>query len=125
MVPHADYSSRTELTSEGWSAMKIHGYGPDAIPGQPGRTDGVAARQIRGGDAPPNADVDQLRLSSSLQVMQAATAAARQAPQIRQDVVARMGALLDAGEIGRDPGRIADAMIDAALETPASKESDR
>ena len=59
-----------------------------------------------------------MRLSNDVQVVKAATAAAAQAPALRQDVVDQMRASLNAGQIGNDPGRLADALIDSWIQTP-------
>ena len=98
--------------------MKIDGYNPGAIHGQADRTDAVSGRSVGENDRSASAATDQVRLSNDVQVVQAATAAAQQAPEIRQDVVDRMRALLDAGQIGNDHERLADAMIDSWIQTP-------
>jgi flagellar biosynthesis anti-sigma factor FlgM len=98
--------------------MKIDGYNAGAVQGQTERTDGAASRGTREPGASAAEGTDQVRLSDDVQFVQAATAAARQAPEIRRDVVDRMRALLNAGEIGNDPGRLADAMIDSWIDTP-------
>lgn len=97
--------------------MKIDGYNAGAVQGQTERADGVASRGTREAGAPAS-EGDQVRLSNDVQFVQAATAAARQAPEIRQDVVDRMRALLKAGQVGNDPGRLADALIDSWIDTP-------
>ena len=98
--------------------MKIDGYNTGAIQGQTDRTDGAVSRGTREAGTPASEGSDKVRLSSDAQFVQAATAAAHQAPEIRQDLVARMRALLDAGEVGSDPARLADALIDSWVETP-------
>jgi flagellar biosynthesis anti-sigma factor FlgM len=98
--------------------MKIDGYNAGAIQGQTERADGVASRGAREAGTPASEGTDQVRLSNDVQFVQAATAAAVQAPEIRPDLVDRMRALLNAGEIGNDPGRLADALIDSWVETP-------
>ena len=77
------------------------------------------------GEAPPAPrpsaqahGTDQLTLSADVQAMQTAFERALAAPEIRTDVVTRMQALADAGELGRDAGRLADAIIDHWLTTP-------
>ena len=55
---------------------------------------------------------DGMRLSPDAQLLQTALVAAKQAPDIRPDVVERMRALLADGKIGHDLGKLADAMID-------------
>lgn len=58
---------------------------------------------------------DHVELSSGATLAGAAIKAAETTPEVRADVVARAKALLDAGEIGADPHRLADALIDRAL----------
>ncbi len=55
---------------------------------------------------------DQVQLSAAVTLVDAATAAAQQAPEVRPEVVARAKVLFDRGEVGRDAGRLADALID-------------
>jgi flagellar biosynthesis anti-sigma factor FlgM len=55
---------------------------------------------------------DALKLSPEAQMLQTLKEQSAGAPAIRQDVVDRMRALLDAGEVGKDVGRIAEALID-------------
>jgi flagellar biosynthesis anti-sigma factor FlgM len=98
--------------------MKIDGYNAGAVQGQTERADGVASRGTREAGASASEGTDQVRLSNDVQFVQAATAAAHQAPEVRQDVVERMRALLQAGQIGNDPERLADALIDSWIDTP-------
>jgi flagellar biosynthesis anti-sigma factor FlgM len=98
--------------------MKIDGYNSGAIQGQADRTDVTAGRGAREADSSASVGGDHLRLSGDLQLAQAATAAAQQAPEIRPDVVADMRAQLDAGNIGNDAGRLADALLDSWIQTP-------
>lgn len=82
--------------------------------GAPARATGAAAGT---GDA-ASASVsrgDALRLSPELRQMQAALQAAHDQPAVRAEIVARMRELLDRGELGRDTGRLADALIDSAI----------
>lgn len=60
---------------------------------------------------------DQVRVSTTSQLAAAAAAAATEAPEVRAEAVARARARLESGELG-DPGRIADALIDQALDKP-------
>jgi hypothetical protein len=98
--------------------MKVEQHGP----GGPAPSGGPTPV----GEAPPAATrpatqapgTDQLTLSAEVQIMQMAFERALAAPEIRTDVVTRMQALDQAGELGRDAGRLADAMIDHWLTTP-------
>jgi flagellar biosynthesis anti-sigma factor FlgM len=98
--------------------MKVEQHGPV------GHAPGVGPASV--GEAPPASSrasgaapgSDQLTLSADVQTVQNAFERALAAPEIRADVVARMKALDDAGELGRDATRLADAMIDHWLTTP-------
>ncbi len=73
-------------------------------------------RDTKGAErARPSATADQVSLSTGVQLAQTAAAAAGQTPDVRPEVVARAKALLASGELGNDPGRLADALIDRAL----------
>jgi hypothetical protein len=54
-------------------------------------------------------------LSAETRLFGQAVDAASTAPEIRQEVVDRARARLAAGEIGNDPGRLADRLIDSLL----------
>lgn len=74
---------------------------------------GHAAAQPR--SSAPEAAGDQVALSPGASLAGAAIKAVEAAPDIRPDVVARARALLEAGEVGADPHRLADALIDRTL----------
>ena len=61
---------------------------------------------------PVTSGSDALELSAEARLLQAAADQTLGLPPIRKDVVDRMRALLDAGQIGNDPAKLADAMID-------------
>lgn len=65
-----------------------------------------------GGAKPPADDGDRVELSADVRVMTAAMKAAEEAPEIREDRVARAKALLDSGELGADLLKLADRIID-------------
>ena len=67
---------------------------------------------------PVTGGTDALKLSPEARLLQAAADQTLGPPAIRKDVVDRMRALLDAGQIGNDPGKLADAMIDDWLTEP-------
>jgi len=73
---------------------------------------GPAAAEPAGAQPPSG---DQLTLSPEAQLLKTATSAANLAPEIRKEIVERMRALLERGEIGADAGRLADAIIDDVL----------
>ena len=55
---------------------------------------------------------DALKLSPEAQFLKTLADQSAEPPVVRQDVVDRMKALLDAGKLGNDPGALADAIID-------------
>lgn len=59
---------------------------------------------------------DQVRVSTTSQLAAAAASAAEQASDVRADVVERARQLLASGELGRDADRLADALIDHAID---------
>jgi flagellar biosynthesis anti-sigma factor FlgM len=59
-----------------------------------------------------NAGSDALKLSPEAQLLKTLSEQASGSPAIRQDVVDRMKALLDAGKVGNDADALADAIID-------------
>jgi flagellar biosynthesis anti-sigma factor FlgM len=63
--------------------------------------------------APPAPD--HLELSPAVQVLRTALDEAAAKPEIREALVQRMRALDAAGELGRDTGKLADAIIDSWL----------
>ena len=58
---------------------------------------------------------DHLELPAEMRPLGHVVDAVSKAPEIRQDVVDRARARLAAGEIGNDPGRLADRLIDSLL----------
>jgi flagellar biosynthesis anti-sigma factor FlgM len=58
---------------------------------------------------------DRVQFSADARLLGSAVRAAEQAPAIRQDVVERARARLEAGQIGADPARLADRIIDSLL----------
>ncbi len=59
---------------------------------------------------------DQVRVSTTGQLAAAAAAKANEASDIRAEAVARGRDLLERGELGKDAGRLADALIDSLLD---------
>ena len=59
--------------------------------------------------------VDEVQLSAGARFASSTLAVARNSPDVRADAIARAEALLAAGVVGADPGRLADTLIDAAL----------
>ncbi len=99
--------------------MKIDSYNSGSIQGPAAdRTEAGPARGTTEAGATAAPGSDNVRLSNDVQLVNAATAAAQQTPDIRQDVVDRMRALLDQGQIGNDANRLANALIDSWTQTP-------
>jgi flagellar biosynthesis anti-sigma factor FlgM len=103
--------------------VKIDSYRSNVSNQPPDRVGGAAApvgNSDTVGAAPaPATGVDDVRLSSDAQLMQAAMRAVQDVPDVRPDVVERMRAALANGAIGNDPHALADAIIDHLLGTPA------
>lgn len=59
---------------------------------------------------------DQVRVSTTSQLAAQAASAASQAPDVRPDVVERARKLLESGELGKSAERLADALIDNAID---------
>lgn len=95
--------------------MKIQGDRPSGVheSGQATQVD-QAARQ-RAQEARHGAGSDRVEVSADARLLGQALDAASRAPEIRQDVVDRAKARLAAGEIGNDPVRLADRLIDSLL----------
>ena len=60
---------------------------------------------------------DTVSVSSSMQFATAAISASNQSPDVRPDEVARAKQLLADGKVGNDPYRLADSLIDHALDS--------
>jgi flagellar biosynthesis anti-sigma factor FlgM len=73
------------------------------------------APSAQGRGTAPAARADEVTLSSGVQLAGAAVKAAADAPETRADQVARAKALLEAGQVGNDVYRLADALIDRAI----------
>jgi flagellar biosynthesis anti-sigma factor FlgM len=70
----------------------------------------AAARAAKRGE-------DQVTVSADAKFATSAIDAARNTPDVRRDVVERAKQLLNEGKIGNDPHRLADALIDKALDS--------
>lgn len=98
--------------------MKINNDGPGAL------TNGAEPLARTTGESggaksrPASSATDALKLSPEGRFMQEAAVRSAGSPEIRQDVVDRMKALLDAGKIGNDTAALADSMIDDWLQQP-------
>jgi flagellar biosynthesis anti-sigma factor FlgM len=75
---------------------------------------GHGSKAAKAGDADGQ---DSVKVSSAAQFASQAIAASQSAPDVRPDVVARAKQLLLDGKIGNDPHRLADKLIDHALDS--------
>jgi anti-sigma28 factor (negative regulator of flagellin synthesis) len=91
--------------------MKIEGHH-----GQPDctsvRLDTHSPDRSRAREASVQPGTDRLNLSPDVDIVETAMRAATDAPEIRQDVVARARQKLAAGDLGQDLVRLADRIID-------------
>ncbi len=95
--------------------MKVEQHGPGA---PAARTDETAkvGEAPAGAKAPAQAPAtDTVNLSADVQFVRAALEQANAQPEIRTEVVQKMRALIERGELGQDAGALADAMIDRWL----------
>ncbi|MDP1569100.1 MAG: flagellar biosynthesis anti-sigma factor FlgM [Vicinamibacterales bacterium] len=95
--------------------MKIEGNRPNQEASTTQRLDGI--KNGRSGQAATVGarQGDRVQLSPDAALAQSALQAAGETPAIRQDVVERARKALDAGQIGNDPERLADRLIDQML----------
>ena len=98
--------------------MKIEGNGLTPIQDRTLDRTGGAGDSKKAGDAQAATAQDGMRLSPDAQLLQTALVAAKQAPDVRADVVERMRALLAEGKVGNDLAKLADALIDNWTKTP-------
>ncbi len=96
--------------------MKIQGNSPNQETSAASRLE--QTRPDRQGKAAGSGDAatDRVELSSDAQLASSAVRAAANAPAIRQDVVEQARQKLLAGQIGQDPLKLADRLIDHLLE---------
>jgi hypothetical protein len=96
--------------------MKIHNDHPSA---QTRATDALAPTPDQastpGKAQNPSVLADQIRLSPEARALKAVADHAAEPPAIRQDVVDRARALLEADTLGDDPAQLANAIIDDLL----------
>jgi len=90
------------------SAIDLYKQATDRVGGPTPATGNPAAPVAQKTDAL----ADRLQLSPEAQLLQNAIRSAQEAPEIRQDVVERLRAAMQKGEVGNDAGRLADAILD-------------
>lgn len=92
---------------------------PDA--GSLTRVDATSPRATRGPSTEPAGRTDSVDVSAATALQRVVTQAVEAAltgPETRPDAVERGRALVESGELGRDAGALADAIIDSLLEQP-------
>lgn len=102
--------------------MKVDGNRPESVADGQGSSAAQAAQaaerlqqQQKLEQQPRPESNDKVVLSSDAKLASNAIRAAEKSPEIRQDVVDRVRAKLDAGEVGKDLNKLADKMIDNLL----------
>jgi flagellar biosynthesis anti-sigma factor FlgM len=102
--------------------MKVDGNRPEPVANGAGSSAAQAAQaaerlqqQKLEQQRPNDAKNDKVVLSADARLADNAVRAASKVPEVRQDVVERVRAKLDAGELGKDLNRLADRMIDSLL----------
>jgi flagellar biosynthesis anti-sigma factor FlgM len=96
--------------------MKIQGNSPNQEASATTRLEQTKSERQAKAGRQGDAGSDRVELSSDAQLASSAVRAAHNAPVIRQDVVERARQKLLAGEIGQDPLKLADRLIDHLLE---------
>ncbi len=83
------------------------------------KTEGVQKHHHghKSGKAGAASGQDTVSVSSSMQFATAAISASNQSPDVRPDEVARAKQLMADGKVGNDPYRLADSLIDHALDS--------
>jgi flagellar biosynthesis anti-sigma factor FlgM len=96
--------------------MKIQGNSPNQETSATTRPEQTRPERQGKTGASGDAGTDRVELSSDAQLASSAARAAANAPAIRQDVVEQARQKLLAGQIGQDPLKLADRLIDHLLE---------
>lgn len=100
--------------------MKIEGQGPNPLAStneapSPHATDRVQAGRTEQGRREVDPRADRVVVSPDAQLFTSAVREVSRVPEVRQDVVERARQKLAAGEVGRDPLKLADKIIDSLL----------
>ncbi len=96
--------------------MKIQGNSPNHETSAATRLEQVRSDRQGRAARPGAPGGDRVELSSDVQLVTQAVKAADSSPAIRQDAVERARQKLMAGQVGSDPMRLADRLIDHLLE---------
>jgi anti-sigma28 factor (negative regulator of flagellin synthesis) len=95
--------------------MRIHGERPDNV-GQTASTQAPADRGRAGrSEQAAGAPADRVHVSDHARLLNAALQAAKDAPDASDVAIERARAKRDRGELGKDPERLADKLIDSLL----------
>jgi len=97
--------------------MRINGQQPTPVDAEAARRleSAKAAERASGAGQAPKAAGDRVEVSTDAQLISAAAQAAKDAPDVRADAVARGRRALESGTLGNDPDRLADRIVDALL----------
>jgi flagellar biosynthesis anti-sigma factor FlgM len=100
--------------------MKIEGHGPNPLNSTNDAQATAGNERVQGGRSDPGQRGDHVRsdrveVSDDARLMEDAVRQVQRVPEIRQDVVERARQKLAAGEVGRDPFKLADKIIDSLL----------
>jgi flagellar biosynthesis anti-sigma factor FlgM len=100
--------------------MKIDGHGPNPLASPPEAQSAQANERVQAGRLDLGAravesGADRVEVSADARLLTDAVRAAERAPDVRPEVVEQARQKLLAGEIGRDPLRLADSIIDSLL----------
>jgi flagellar biosynthesis anti-sigma factor FlgM len=99
--------------------MKIEGQGPNPLASANEAQSAQAPDRVQAGRAEGGRETDRhadrVVVSPDAQLFTSAVREVSRVPEVRQDMVERARQKLAAGEIGRDPLKLADKIIDSLL----------
>jgi flagellar biosynthesis anti-sigma factor FlgM len=93
--------------------MKIEGQNANLDPAALQRLERAASESGRPAAGARPLAGDSVQVSSDAALANEASRAVAEAPEVRQDLVERMRALLEAGELGNDADALAESLISA------------
>ncbi len=86
------------------------------------QTDKVDKPGVTRAGGPAVSGSDAVQVSDEARLRAEAVKAAEDAPAIRPEVVARGKALLESGQLGKDPAALAESLINALLDQPGRRD---
>jgi flagellar biosynthesis anti-sigma factor FlgM len=95
--------------------MKIDNNRPDFDTTPAGKVEATRTSELKAGAKAHPSATDQVSVSSGAKLANNAIEAAKNASDIRSEVVDRARALLASGKLGNDSKRLADALINGLL----------